>query len=595
MKNLPISLGQFFWHFIKQQTGWLLVTQLLCFCWAFDQFAVPYALKLIIDAISNYHGNRLEAWAVILPPALLGLCFWFLIEIGYRSSGFMMAYAFPKLEAAVRMNMFNYVQYHSHNYFSENLAGSLANKISDMTLNMSMMLQMIMTTFVPACVAMIFAFILFFSVQATFAWILLIWIIFHLSVCLLSAKHCDDLALRHSEARSTLIGKIVDCFSNIAGVRLFARYQYEYEYLESYQVDERRKNWRVAFFIERIKIILTIGTLVGPGIITTFAAIHEWQYGRITVGDLIFIINTTRNMLAVVWIVGLLMPQLFRQIGICRQALTIVQTPYAIVDAADAKILQVTAGEIVFKNVDFHYAKYHLFQNKTVTIPAGKKIGLVGFSGSGKTTFVNLILRLFDLSSGQIFIDNQDISQVTQISLREQIAMIPQESVLFHRSIIENIRYGRPSAIDVEVIDAAKQAHCHEFITQLPDGYQTLVGERGSKISGGQRQRIAIARAILKNAPILILDEATSALDSITEKYIQDTLQELMQGRTALVIAHRLSTLVNMDMIFVFKQGKIIEMGTHQNLILEKGHYSELWRMQTKGFLPEQPNEQNTA
>ena len=218
-------------------------------------------------------------------------------------------------------------------------------------------------------------------------------------------------------------------------------------------------------------------------------------------------------------------------------------------------------------------------------IPGGQKVGLVGFSGSGKTTFVNLIVRLFDLSSGVIKIDNQNIKEVTQSSLRENIGFIPQDPILFHRSLMENIRYGNVNASDDEVIQAAIKAHAHEFITLTKDGYHSLVGERGVKLSGGQRQRISIARAILKNAPILILDEATSALDSVTEAYIQDSLAILMQGKTVIIIAHRLSTLLEMDRILVFDQGKIVEDGTHLELLAKNGLYKILWGAQVGGFL----------
>jgi ATP-binding cassette, subfamily B, bacterial len=232
---------------------------------------------------------------------------------------------------------------------------------------------------------------------------------------------------------------------------------------------------------------------------------------------------------------------------------------------------------------------HHSFKNKTITIAGGEKVGLVGFSGSGKSTFVNLILRLFEVESGSILIDKQNINEVTQASLRENIALIPQDVSLFHRSLLDNIRYGRIDATDEEVIAASKKATCHEFIAVLRDGYQSMVGERGVKLSGGQRQRIAIARAMLKNAPILILDEATSALDSVTEKYIQDALDQLMQEKTTIVIAHRLSTLNKMHRILVFNDGKIIEDGSHDMLMQQQGHYAKMWQMQAGGFLPDHP------
>lgn len=250
--------------------------------------------------------------------------------------------------------------------------------------------------------------------------------------------------------------------------------------------------------------------------------------------------------------------------------------------------MKVTQGQIFFDKVKFCYmGSEALFKNKSVIIEPGQKVGLVGYSGSGKTTFVNLILRLYDATEGLILIDGQDIKEVTQDSLRANIGMIPQDPSLFHRTLMENIRYGRINATDEEVIEAAKKAHAHDFIINLPEGYNSLVGERGVKLSGGQRQRIAIARAILKNAPILLLDEATSQLDSVAESYIQESLWRLMQNKTTIVIAHRLSTLLHMDRILVFEEGQIIEDGTHSELLERNGQYKSLWDAQVGGFLPE--------
>jgi len=292
--------------------------------------------------------------------------------------------------------------------------------------------------------------------------------------------------------------------------------------------------------------------------------------------------------------VSIELPNLFKESGICRQALSMLQEPISLADAPGAQELEVTKGKIHFQKVHFQYGKTTpLFSNKSVVIQPGQKVGLVGYSGSGKTTFVNLILRFFDIQSGQILIDGQDIANVTQESLRKKIALIPQDPSLFHRSLLENIRYGRVEASDPEVMEAAQKAHAHEFIMALPEGYNTLVGERGIKLSGGQRQRVAIARAILKDAPILILDEATSALDSFTESQIQESLAVLMEERTTLVVAHRLSTLLSMDRILVFDRGKIIEDGSHAALLEKKGLYYSLWKSQVGGFLADSIEEDN--
>ncbi|MEZ4870691.1 MAG: ABC transporter ATP-binding protein [Bdellovibrionales bacterium] len=286
--------------------------------------------------------------------------------------------------------------------------------------------------------------------------------------------------------------------------------------------------------------------------------------------------------------------EFFEYLGNISDGVKLLIRPLEITDKVDAKPLVCTNGEVEFRDVCFSYSEGKtVFKNLNVKIEPGQKVGLVGYSGSGKTTFVNLILRLFDLQSGGIFLDNQKISDHTQDSLRSIISMIPQDPMLFHRSLRENIRYGKPNATDAEIERAAKQARAHDFILETEKGYESLVGERGVKLSGGQRQRIAITRAILKDSPILIMDEATSSLDSVTEKTIQETLDILMQNKTVIVVAHRLSTISHLDRILVFDDGKIIEDGSHNELINMNGHYAHLWSMQVGGFLPykEKPNE----
>ena len=320
--------------------------------------------------------------------------------------------------------------------------------------------------------------------------------------------------------------------------------------------------------------------------INLYVLLKGYEAGWITAGDFVVVLNINFIVSDLLWIFTRDFSQFSKLWGKVTQALRAIQVVPEIQDEPDAWDLNVTKGEVRFDAVKFHYKGTEaLFQNKSVTIPAGQKVGLVGYSGSGKTTFVNLILRLYDITEGNILIDNQAIHHVTQNSLRSNIAMIPQDPTLFHRSIMENIRYGRTEATDEEVILAAKHAHAHEFISNLPDGYNSLVGERGVKVSGGQRQRIAIARAFLKNAPILILDEATSQLDSITEADIQDSLKELMQDKTTIIIAHRLSTLLHMDRILVFDKGKIVGDGTHQELQESVKLYKDLWGAQVGGFL----------
>jgi ATP-binding cassette subfamily B protein len=282
--------------------------------------------------------------------------------------------------------------------------------------------------------------------------------------------------------------------------------------------------------------------------------------------------------------------EFFEHIGnVSNGVYTIIQ-PHEIIDRDNAIAPIISQGRIEFRHVRFSYSPGKpVFDNLSVTIQPGERVGLVGFSGSGKSTFVNLILRLFDPQSGQIVIDGVDIRDMTQDALHTQISLIPQDPSLFHRTLLENIRYGRLEATEKEVVEAAEKAHAHDFIAPMQQGYDALVGERGVKLSGGQRQRIAIARVILKNAPILILDEATSSLDSITEKAIQETLDLAMDEKTVIVVAHRLSTIAHLDRILVFDRGQIIEDGTHAKLLTQRGAYYRLWTMQAGGFLPEEP------
>jgi len=310
--------------------------------------------------------------------------------------------------------------------------------------------------------------------------------------------------------------------------------------------------------------------------------------GLITIGDFALILGLSMELGHMMWYTMSRVDEFNQAIGKCKQSLSGLIIEQEIKDKANARNLLVQKGQITFEDVKFHYkGTQPLFQNKTVTINAGQKIGLVGYSGSGKSTFVNLILRLYDVTAGRILIDDQNIAEVTQDSLRASIAMIPQDPSLFHRSLMDNIRYGKINASPKEVIMAAKKAHAHEFIDKLPLAYESLVGERGVKLSGGQRQRISIARAILKNAPILILDEATSQLDSVTENVIQEALRELMHNKTTIVIAHRLSTLLHMDRILVFDQGHVVEDGSHTELLNKGGLYKTLWDAQIGGFLPD--------
>jgi ABC-type multidrug transport system fused ATPase/permease subunit len=334
--------------------------------------------------------------------------------------------------------------------------------------------------------------------------------------------------------------------------------------------------------------------MTGINIALLWAAMIFWQRGELTVGD--FVLIQTYLIGAFMRLLGMNRElrgfnDAFADAG---EMAAILTAPHEVTDRPGARTLKVSAGAVTFERVGFHFHDNRtVLEGLDLSIAAGERVALVGPSGAGKSTITKLLLRLYDLKNGSITIDGQNIAEVTQDSLREAIAFVPQEPVLFHRTLMENIRYGRRDASDEEVIAAAKKAHCHEFIAALPDGYETYVGERGIKLSGGERQRVAIARAILKNAPILVLDEATSSLDSESEHLIQDALEVLMRGKTVIVIAHRLSTIMKMDRIVVLEGGRVVADGTHNELLAQKGLYHKLWSIQAGGFIGS-PDETNS-
>lgn len=579
------TLIAFIWQFVKPHRWLFLFILSVSFVWSLDTTLWPYLLKLVIDIFTKYDNDRMAAWSDLKLPVFIGLGFWILVEVGFRIQGFLLAYLIPKVEAEMRMAMFDHVQRHSPKYFNEHFAGSLANKITDMIAQVTMMQQNILTMFLPAAAAFILGIIFFAFIQPLFSIILAVWISMYFIICFAFAQKCEHYENIHGQVRSELLGKIVDSLTNNFAVNLFYRFSFEYKFIARFQKIEEEKSKKAKTYVEYMRLLLGIFTFIGGALGIFGFMIYFWMHGSITTGQVAQLFTTAWNIILILWITGTTIPAMYQSMGIAKQALTVMQDPQDIVDLPHAKALVVKKGAIIFENVSFHYGKRKLFQGKHVTIHGAEKVGLVGYSGAGKSTFVNLILRFYPIEKGKILVDGQDINQITLESLRSQIALIPQDPILFHRTLKENIRFGKLDASDAEIYHAAKLAHCDEFISKMPLGYDSPVGERGTKVSGGERQRIAIARAILANAPILILDEATSALDSVTEHYIQDSLETLMKGRTTIVIAHRLSTLSKMDRILVFEKGKIVEEGSHMALLSFQGHYARMWKRQAGGFL----------
>jgi len=548
---------------------------------------LPYAVKEIIDAVTLANQTGMDIFAASKDALILFALLNLGIVLFSRASGAMLVLTGPFLRAEIRKSLFSYLQHHSHRYFISHFAGSLANRIAEVSMSSMHALWTITFDFYPLIVKSLVALVLLFNASGELALVLSLWLGIYVYVSYLLARRCRVYAQDFAEARSLVTGKVVDSVTNVMNAKMFARRQYEEDYLTDYLNHEVDHALRTYWYMEKLRWFQFTAAMVLMISMVGYA-LKIWSEGSVTVGEFSMVAGLAIMLIEAARGLSRSFLEFFEYLGNISDGVSVFVQSHEIIDQPDASVLQVTRGEIVFDDVSFIYQEgLRVFTHLSVIIEPKQQVGLVGFSGSGKSTFVNLILRLFEVQGGTIKIDGQNILEVTQDSLRENVSMIPQDPQLFHRSLMENIRYGRLDASDEEVIEAAKKAHAHEFILQTELQYESLVGERGVKLSGGQRQRIAIARAILKDSPILILDEATSALDSVTEKKIQLALANLMQGRTVVVVAHRLSTIAHMDRILVFDQGMIIEDGSHQQLLLRDGHYAHLWNMQAGGFLPE--------
>lgn len=591
--NFPPSFTRFILGFMRPKFAFIVLFVCMAM-WAIESNFFPYYIKILIDKTTSFSTiaspileNR---WHAFIPLFVVGIIFFIIFEIFFRLGDYLWSILIPPFLGNIRTSLLTHVMGQSYRFFSDHPAGSLANKINDLPRTIETVLETLINTFIPGTLTGLISFALFWSISPLCSLVLGSWFTIHLLLCLLLSRKISVYSEVAAHSQSTLTGKIVDIISNIFSVRLFTHFAYERTYFQKYQLDTIQKSKRTLLYTTQTKIILGILSLIELFLIV-FGSIYGWSKGYLTAGDIAYLLAATQSIMHSTWWMGLEMPHFFKDLGIAYQAYSLLYEPIEIQDAPNATSLVVSKGKISFKNVCFSYDSIKnqgpLFKDLTVTIKGGEKVGLVGFSGSGKTSFVNLLLRNFDIQSGSISIDNQDISTVTQNSLRQAISVIPQDTSLFHRSLYENIHYGDLHASPKTVHEAAHKAHADIFINKLPQGYETTVGERGLKLSGGQRQRISIARAILKNAPILILDEATSALDTQTERFIQDSLSNAMERCTTLVVAHRLSTLVHMDRILVFDKGQIVEEGTHFSLLKKGGLYALLWSLQVEGFLPD--------
>ena len=538
--------------------------------------------RKLIDLLANPPGNVMNA-AVGLLVIIAAL------EAGSlllrRSRDFLNNYFQPRVQADLLQTCYEYLQKHSIGFFNSNFVGSLVTRVKRYEQAFEQISDLFLYNFGRSTIELLVISGFLISRNWILGAILLGWAAIFFVVVYFIAMYRLPYDLKRSLADTEVTAQLADTITNNFNIKIFSSYLPEFKKFGKvleHQFRAKKKSYDLGTYGEIFQsiymVILEIGMM--------YVAVRLWQKGSITVGDVGLVQVYLYRIFEQLWDAGKHIRRTYESLADANEMTEMLLAEHEIRDAASAKKLDVTSGRIEFKNVDFGYHKdLEVLSNFDLAVTAGERVALIGPSGGGKSTIVKLLLRFYDIQDGEILIDSQNIAKVTQDSLRSEMALVPQDPVLFHRTLMENIRYARPGAKDEEVIAAAKLAHAHEFITKFPEGYNAFVGERGLKLSGGERQRVAIARAILKDAPILIFDEATSSLDSESEFLIQDALKKLMARKTTIVIAHRLSTIMQMDRIVVIDNGKILEQGKHRELLkVKEGTYQRLWNIQAGGF-----------
>jgi ATP-binding cassette subfamily B protein len=522
------------------------------------------------------------AKSIIILILILGLIRWALARI----SGFCLSYFEAGVMAGLREQAFAYMIGHSHSFFANNFGGSLTRKINKYAGAFEKLTDRMTADGLPLLVRGIGTFFAVYSLVPKYAYILGIFCLVFLLTAFIYIRYKIKYDVLSALADTRTTGVLADAIGNHSSIQIFTGHNYE-KSRTGETIQKQRKaivfNW---YLWEGLNAIQGFYSVV-IGFIVFWVALNDWRLSLVTLPFLVLLQSYLIRLIDSLWGFGGIVRAFYNSFADAQEMALVLNKPYGIRDNVE-KVAENIKGEVIFDNVTYVYKNNDnkVLDNFSLTIPKGQKIAVVGSSGAGKTTLVRLLMRLFNIPSGTIMIDGIDISKISQENLREQISFVPQDPVLFHRTLMENIRYGRRNATDEEVLKAAILSHCDEFIDSLPFHYETYVGERGIKLSGGERQRVAIARAIIKNAPILILDEATSSLDSHSESLIQDALTKLIAGKTTIVIAHRLSTIRQMDRIIVLEKGKIVEDGVHDELINKKdGFYKKLWDLQAGGFL----------
>jgi ATP-binding cassette, subfamily B, multidrug efflux pump len=586
----PGTVSGFAWYYLRPVRFWFFLLFLISLLVGLFEASLYILIGWLVDLLTRSSPDRIfaEHGHMLL---LVGATILLVRPVLHFLHGLVSNQLIvPQSTNMIRWRTHVYTLGHAVSYFQADFAGRLANRIMQSGGAIRSIAVTVLDTLLYVAIFAFTALGLFSSVSPWLALPMGLWIACYIVLLIVFVPRAKARSLAVANTRSALVGRVVDSYTNILTVKLFARTVEERSAVsealaantEAF-LDSLRLNTGVAGLLAFMNSALLVAT---GGL-----AVVLWTEGQMTSGETATGLALVMRILAMSGWVMHTVRDVFENIGVVQESMETIARPHGIVDAPGAPPLEVTRGEVRFDDVSFHYGREEgVIQGLSLTIRAGEKVGLVGTSGAGKTTITSLLLRLHDLEGGRILVDGQDIATISQDSLRNAIAVVTQDTSLLHRSIRDNIAYGRPGAREREIEQAARLAHAHDFIMDLEDhrgrrGYDAHVGERGVKLSGGQRQRIAIARVILKDAPILVLDEATSALDSEVEAAIQDSLATLMEGKTVIAIAHRLSTIAALDRLIVVNQGRIVEEGSHAELLRRGGLYARLWRRQSGGFL----------
>ncbi len=540
----------------------------------------------IFDLIGKSNPSK-DLWPELFHMLIAVAVIILLFNLAWRIGGICMIHMQSSIMRDLSNLSLEKLQYHSYNFFTGNFTGSLVAKSKRFVRAFETMHDKFIFNFWQTGIALVGIFYVMYINMPKLALFFAAWCMFYFVITYFFVRFRLKFDLEYAKADSDVTGVLSDSITNILNVKMFTSRTKEMENFKRFTNKEylaRSKTWYVNEAFYTIQgISMAILEIVGM-----YITIRLWIFGSITTGTLIIVQSYFYAVMMRTWELGRTMSEFFKALSDASEMVEIISSPLEVEDIKNPEKCHIKEGHIKFNNMKFSYEEnQNVFPNLNLDIHSKQKVGIVGHSGAGKSTLFKLILRFLDVTNGSITIDNQDIRNITQDDLRKNISYVPQDPILFHRSLYDNIAYASQNSTTEEIEEAAKKAHAHDFISELPNGYETLVGERGVKLSGGERQRIAIARVILKNAPILLLDEATSSLDSVSEKYIQEQLKEIMDTRTTIAIAHRISTIKQMDRIIVMENGEIVEDGSHDELLKKDGIYADLWSHQSQGFLIE--------